>query len=350
MGERPVVIDLSNICCDRRLGDADDLARWERYTALLDSLSEHLGYPPATLAVADANLERKLDRADKVSFREAMSDGTVIVPDGDADAVVLREAHARQAYVVSKDRFVDYRTEHPWIDDNETDFLAWVPDPDHLVRIVPRSMGRHTGFSVSRAAEKAMLKERGLLRRRDDREWIITDVLEARYRCVNDRCLAAKLAPDDIGIPRREPDGTVVCPSCGSEVEPNGPRPRGLQLKLRAGGVEQRLSLYDGQTLVLGRGQTIPEGADPSLLVDGDSRRRISREHVELSLDGDRLTATDLDSTHGTSVRRWSGSDRPHGPPQPLEPGAPVHLGARDQLVVAELVVIERSGQRFGAR
>jgi hypothetical protein len=82
----------------------------------------------------------------------------VIVPDGDADAVVLREARARQAYVVSKDRFVDYRIEHPWIDDNETDFLAWVPDPDNLVRIVPRLMGRHTGFSVSRAAEKAMLK------------------------------------------------------------------------------------------------------------------------------------------------------------------------------------------------
>lgn len=350
MGERPVVIDLSNICCDRRLDDGDQLARWERYEALLRSLADHLGYVAEVLAVADANLERKLDAAGKRAFREAVRADKVVVPEGDADAVVLREARDRNAYVASKDRFVDYRVEHPWIDDNEEDFLAWVPDPDHLVRIVPRSMGRHTGFSVSRAVEKALLKERGLLRRRNDGERIVTDVLRDRYRCTNDSCLAAKLAPDDIGVPRREPDGRVVCPSCRRPVEPNGPRPQGLQLKFRAGSEEQRVSLYAEQSLQLGRGRTAPEGADPSLLLDDGLRRRISRQHVEVALAGDRIVATDLGSTHGTSLRRWSGSARAHGPSQPLEPGVAVNLGARDQLVVSGLVVVERSGQRFGAR
>jgi hypothetical protein len=43
MGEpRPVVIDLSNICCDRRLDDTGLLASWVRFEVLLDGLAGHL--------------------------------------------------------------------------------------------------------------------------------------------------------------------------------------------------------------------------------------------------------------------------------------------------------------------
>jgi hypothetical protein len=113
-------------------------------------------------------------------------------------------------------------------------------------------------------------------------------VLADRYRCANPSCLAAKLAPDDIGIPQREPDAKVVCSSCPQPVEANGARPRGLQLKLLANGREERLPVYDGQPLILVRGRTSPDGADPSLLRDEDERSRISREHVEVALVGDR--------------------------------------------------------------
>jgi hypothetical protein len=351
MGDpRPVVIDLSNICCDRRLDDAGSLASWVRFELLLEALAGHLGAEPVWTAVADDSLERKLPRDDRRQLRDALETGSVTVADGDADHDLLVQARRSNAIVVSNDRFVDYRREQEWIDGNTDDFLGWVPQRGGGLRVVPRDMGFHTGFSISRAAEKALLKDRGLLRRRDGREWIVTDVLADRYRCVNPSCLAAKLAPDDIGIPQREPDGTVVCPSCRQPVEANGPRPRGLQLKLLANGREERLPVYEGQPLTLGRGRTSPDGADPSLLLDEDERSRISREHVEVALVGDRLKVTDLGSTGGTQIRRWSREGRAHRPAQQLAAGVSIELGERDQLVLAQLVAVERSGQRFGAR
>ena len=344
------MIDLSNICCDRRLDDAELLASWARFEQLLDALAAHLDAEPVWMAVADDSLERKLPRDDRRQLRDAIGTGSVAVADGDADHDLLVHARRSNAIVVSNDRFVDYHREQPWIDGNSDDFLGWVPQRGGGLRVVPRAMGFHTGFSISRAAEKALLKDRGLLRRRDGREWIITDVLRDRYSCINPSCLAAKLAPEDIGIPQRERDGTVVCPSCRDPVEANGPRPRGLQLKLLADDREERLSVYDGQPLVLGRGKTSPEGADPSLLLDEGDRSRISREHVEVVLAGDRLKVTDLGSTGGTQIRRWSREDRTHRPAQPLAAGTSIELDERDQLVLAELVVVERSGQRFGAR
>ncbi len=351
MGElRPVAIDLSNICCDRRLDSDEALARWARFELLVDSLAEHLGGTPAWTAVADDSLERKLSRDDRRQLRDAIGTGSVTVADGDADHDLLIQARRSNAMTVSNDRFVDYRREQPWIDGNTEDFLGWVPQRGGGLRVVPRDMGFHTGFSISRAAEKALLKDRGLLRRRDGREWIVSDVLGDRYRCVNPSCLAAKLAPDDIGIPQREPNGVVVCPSCRQPVEANGPRPRGLQLKLLGNGREERLSVYDGQPLTLGRGRTSPNGADPSLLLDEDERTRISREHVEVALVGDRVKVTDLGSAGGTQIRRWSREGRMLRPAQRLATGASLEMDERDQLVLAELITVERSGQRFGAR
>jgi len=351
MGDpRPLIVDLSNICCDRRLDEGAALAAWSRFELLLAELADHLGGAPEWTAVADASLERKLTREDRRRVREAAHAGQVIIAEGDADRDVLLLARETGSVVVSNDRFVDYRREQPWIDGNTDDFLGWVPRRGGGLRVVPRDMGFHTGFSISRAAEQAMLKDRGLLRRRDGREWVVTDVLHDRYRCDNPSCLAAKLAPEDIGIPQREQDGTVDCPSCRRPVTPNGPRPRGLQLKLVADGREERVSVYEGQPLTLGRGRTAPDGADPSLLLDDAQRARISREHVEIAVTGDRLRVTDLGSTGGTQIRRWSREDRAHRPAQPLASGSDLELDERDQLVLANLIVVERSGQRFAAR
>ena len=347
---RPLIVDLSNICCDRRLDDGAVLAAWSRFERLLAELADHLSCPPEWTAVAVASLERKLTRQDRRRLSDAAHTGQVILAEGDADRDVLLLARESGSMVVSNDRFVDYRREQTWIDGNTDDFLGWVPRRGGGLRVVPRDMGFHTGFSISRAAEQAMLKDRGLLRRRDGREWVVTDVLRDRYRCDNATCLAAKLAPEDIGIPQREQDGTVVCPSCRRPVTPNGPRPRGLQLKLVADGREERVSVYEGQPLTLGRGRTAPDGADPSLLLDDAQRARISREHVEIAVTGDRLRVTDLGSTGGTRIRRWSREDRAHRPAQPLASGSDLELDERDQLVLANLIVVERSGQRFAAR
>ncbi len=347
---RPLIVDLSNICCDRRLDDGAVLAAWSRFERLLAELADHLSGPPQWTAVADASLERKLTREDRRRLSDAAHTGQVILAERDADRDVLLLARESGSVVVSNDRFVDYRREQPSIDGNTDDFLGWVPRRGGGLRVVPRDMGFHTGFSISRAAERAMLKDRGLLRRRDGREWVVTDVLQDRYRCGNPACLAAKLAPEDIGIPQREADNSVVCPSCRRPVTANGPRPHGLQLKLASSDREERLSVYEGQPLVLGRGKTAPLGADPSLLLDAEQRTRISRDHVEVAASDARLEVTDLGSTGGTQVRRWSSEDRMWRPAQRLAAGASLELGERDQVVLAELVTVERSGQRFGAR
>jgi hypothetical protein len=128
MGEpRPVVIDLSNICCDRRLDDTGSLSSWVRFELLLDALAAHLRTEPAWTAVADNSLERKLPRDDRRQLRDALGTGAVTMADGDADHDLLVQARRSSAIVVSNDRFVDNRREQAWIDGNTDDFLGWVP-------------------------------------------------------------------------------------------------------------------------------------------------------------------------------------------------------------------------------
>jgi pSer/pThr/pTyr-binding forkhead associated (FHA) protein len=350
MYERPtVVVDGSNVCCDRRFDDTGDLARWDRLVAVVEAYREHVDPDAVVLVIADANLERKLSRDDRRLMRSATSEGWYRSVDGDADAVVLREAREANACIISRDRFVDYRRQHDWIDDNDTLFYDWTRTAAGA-HVKQRNMGRHTGFSISRAAERTMLKERGLLDRSRGRERVRQTLLDRRYVCDNPMCLAAKLTPDDVGIPQRRRDGAPACPGCGKDVVDAGARLAGVQLRLITDDSEQRLQVTTSQSLELGRGQTTPDGLDPSLVLPAEDRCRISRQHLLLEFDGQHLVVTDLGSTGGTGLMRWDGAAEATAAPVPLTANEPVRLNSRDEVVLSGVIRIAHSGQRFAVR
>src|SRR6056297_2848226 len=105
---RRLIVDLSNICCDRRLDDGAALAAWSRFERLLAELADHLSGPPEWTAVADASLELKLTRDNRRRLRDAAHAGQVNIAEGDADRDVLLLAQESGSMVVSNDRFVDY--------------------------------------------------------------------------------------------------------------------------------------------------------------------------------------------------------------------------------------------------
>jgi hypothetical protein len=76
----------------------------------------------------------------------------------------------------------------------------------------------------------------------------------------------------------------------------------------------------------------------------------VSRQHLMMRLTqaGDanwRLSALDLNSTNGTTVERWTGSD--FGPARPVPADAETYLGTRDRLILGDAVLLRLSGKRY---
>ena len=50
-------------------------------------------------------------------------------------------------------------------------------------------------------------------------------------------------------------------------------------------------------------------------------------------------------STNGTTVERWTGSD--FGPPRPVPADTEISLGTRDRLILGDAVLLRLSGKRY---
>ena len=343
-GDDPqVIVDLSNVCRDESLGAAATKATWDRFVRVMKAWRDQIEPSPQGVAIADENLRFLFSGADRREFELAERSGLVRTVSGAADHEILRWAERSGAAVLSKDRFVGHRRQHPWIEGAVGRFFAWETDHSGMVRITARDMGVAAAYSLSRGEEADLLKERGLdPRRPSDRE-----LLTHAFRCTNRDCLTARFSPDRLLVPPARKQHQPVCPGCGRALEDLGPRPGAIEIVIEAGERElARKVVEDGGQLTLGRADVPNERGAEAARDFG----RVSRAHIGVSVERSRLRICDLESRNGTSIARWDSVARTFTEPEPLAAGERVELGHRDVAILADVLRVRRSGQQFAAR
>jgi hypothetical protein len=335
-----VVVDLSNLCRDRRLLPAGVKAD----LGLLDRLSEALeqsGHRVSGLkAIADRSLPPLLDSAGRRRLRE-MESGDVVEFSSLADERLLELAfgeHADQGTLVaSMDNFDDFRRTYPAIQGSTDRFIGWAPNGDGGLRVELRDMGVHSHRRLSRKEESAEFKARRL-----HRESVVRRAAATYFRCETADCLIAQLWPERLPELPRYDDRTdlFVCPGCEAPVVVGEPRPRGIQLIVFLHGAEQfRLLLEEDGSVAVGR-KDAPGCVGLDSRLPADATDAVSRSHVAFSLVNGRILVEDLGSRNGTVVRSVDGGDDVR-----LAAGTPQVVGRRHEVALPSGITIELSGR-----
>lgn len=339
-GDPQLIVDLSNVCRDEALGESPNKASWSRFERVMQAWQDQMGTIPQGVAIADENLRFLFGPADRRQFELAERSGLVRAVPGAADAEILRWAEASGAAVLSRDRFVGHRRQHPWIQGATDRFFRWERADSGDVRVVAADMGTAGKYSISRGEETDFLKGRGLdPRRESDRE-----LLAHAYRCTNPGCLTAKFSPDRLLVPPAKSERQPVCPGCKQPLEDLGPRPRAVELVIEHGeGELARKLLEEGSEITLGRSD-LPRPSDEQT---AQAVGRVSRSHLQVHIERSQLRIRDLESRNGTTVCRWDSVARSHSDPVKVAAGEQIELGHRDVALLGGAVRLRRSGQQF---
>ncbi len=336
-----MVVDLSNLCRDRRLlapGVRADATLIDRFVAALEASEVVFG---RLHYVADRSLPPLLDRAGKRRLREMEHEGTLEYS-AIADEDLLELAFGTDAdsltLVSSLDNFDDFRRSYPAIQGSTDRFIGWEPDADGRIRVFRRDMGIHAHHRLSRKEESEELKARRLRR-----QSLVRQATETYYRCESSTCLLAQLWPDRIpDLPRYDArDNRLVCSSCGGDLAVGEPRPAATQLIVFFMGTEQcRLLLDEGQRLEIGRTDAKDRiGLEARLGTEAAST--VSNQHVAFERRSGRVTVEDLGSRNGSVLRRLDGSQ----PDKRLLAGVPTAIGRNHSVALPSGITIELSGR-----
>lgn len=332
-----LLVDLSNVCRDERLGGGTT-PNWERYQRVLGAWRGQINASSQVLAVADESLMRHLEkRADKQAFIAALSSGEAIqVPD--ADPVLLDEARLTGAAVLSRDGFVGHRRRHDWIQGNAEHFWSWrIVRGD--VRVVRRDMKVRNQFTMTSAAEKDERKARGLLR--DDADIVLSRL----WRCAQVQC--ERSCDTILGDPPALRRGVAKCPSCGAPAVDMGPRESGRIFKLTSAGTElARFGLLDGSGVTLGRVTSRTE-AYRDIATASSQPSKISREHARLELRGGQAVVTDLASRNGTLLERWNPLEHRWDQGSRLDSHQAATMLPRDRVTFPGGIHVEQSAREY---
>lgn len=337
-----LAVDLSNVCRDPDLDPAGPIVTLARLDPLLAAWRHQAGTDGPVVLVADASLLRVLAPDDVQLLRAWERAGrATVVPE--ADPVLLHRAEREGLHVLSRDAYVDLRDDFPWIEANPERFWTWELRGGWPI-LVPADPVAVPRRQHSIQGERKALRRLGLdPQRPGDRDLLLT-----RWRCPSPSCLQARFHPAQLLVlPQRGPDGSARCPACTTPLEAIGRRRSTVQLVVseQASGDELlRVPLEEGHPVALGRGGS-SEGATPAIDVTvrlGPAGDVISRRHVELLLTAARRVQVRDRSTNGTE--RWAEGA---GRGEPVGDGAT--LGPADRLVLAGLVEVRLSGQRFVA-
>ena len=165
-------------------------------------------------------------------------------------------------------------------------------------------------------------------------------MLGRRWRCPDRRC---SLYDDSRGtnvlLPRMR-GGRPTCEIHGLELLDNGPRPAAVQLKvLHNGQCVSRFTVPASVQIPVGRA---PGGDGVTLghWLDGPEGRKVSRTHLVVSLDGERVLVRDA-STNGTRIELADGGTIK------LEHGTSRRIEVGDIIRLASNLALTRSGRRF---
>lgn len=343
-GPVELVVDLANVCRSEDIPPAGQTS-WSRLETLAESWAR---WPSAYLnprvkLIADSSLRTDLSSSDKRLLKQAENEGWAEVHDY-ADPVILDYGEEFSCLVLSRDQFVGFRRERPWIEASPDQFITWV-EADGGVDLRRAEWRDRTDYSVSRAAERDELKALRL----DPSSERGAALLRNVYRCDNPMCMRRAFGASDAEVaptPTSQP-GEPVCQSCNDPLTIVGRRAETAIVKVSAtSDVPQweRIPLSRDASLVVGRASD-----DLSLkgTVPDADRRRISRTHLRVTFDGHRVFVEDLGSSNGSEFRKWDQEDRSPRATERLREREPRELGPRDRVTLGGALMIERSGRRF---
>lgn len=339
-----LIIDVSNVCRNRGLGESGETATWGRLLAVLDEWNRwEYGFErPVVRLVADESLRRALSPEDRQALKRAEADGYAEVL-AYADPVILDLAERHGCAVLSNDQFVGHRRERPWLDGNADRFIQ-ADGNGHQVELRLVQLSLRSDYSVSRAEEGDELKARHI----DLKRGIGADLLEWVYRCDNRDCGRQAFAIEGaVTPPERAPDGSAACPGCGRPLTRVGTYVDTAIVKLtpvRSDADPIRIPVAHGASVLIGR--TSP-AFSLKVLLPADEFSRISRDHADVSFNGHCIALTDHGSSNGTSIERWLRAEKAYGDPERLVPNVTVHMRSRDRAVLGGVLILERSGRRF---
>ena len=339
-GTGAAIVDVSNVCWSAELPPVHRRNRPElgRLTTVVDAWRAVHGAGAELRLFADVSLPHCLTAQDARRWPGMVRDLAIELAPV-ADDPILRTAAGGAWTVLSRDRFIDHRREHPWIERHPERFLRWRV-VDGVTRFVPGDIRPAPRQLVSQLKEVKSLKSAGLDPRRN------RAVLSTAWRCDNDACVQAHNRQGALLLwPAVDAGGRAHCPVCSSRLLPLGPRAVTRQVVVCTAGERAellRFPLECGTPVMLGR-----ESAHGVSLggIDGAPARirRLSRQHVLLSLDETaRLTVVDLGSTNGSTLHRANAAAATR-----IAPGRPVRVGGTDHVQLAGVVELYLSGQRF---
>jgi FHA domain len=340
VGEAEFLLDLSNVVRSRR-ADGSQTASLHRLSRLLAALGRYAHDPQVRVyAVADQSLLSSArlftNQRERQSLR-VWRDARLLEVVADADVRLLELAEATGLRIVSGDRFRGHRDAFPWLQGSTKHVIEPVVDRAGGVTFRPRDLGVVAPWEISNSQEQDQLKKQGLLegRRRVPR-W---EVLGRRWRCPDRRC---SLYDDSRGtnvlLPRMR-GGRPTCEIHGLELLDDGPRSAAVQLKiLHNGQCVGRFTVPAGARIPVGRAPG--DGVMLGHWLDGPEGRKVSRTHLVVSLDGERVLVRDV-STNGTRINLAGGGkvELEHGTSHPVEVG--------DIIRLASNLALTRSGRRF---
>lgn len=182
---------------------------------------------------------------------------------------------------------------------------------------------------------------------KDNRIDLGSDLLRSFFRCENPTCVRRAFVPEGaVSAPERGSGGDAVCPGCKGRLTRVGDARKTAVIKLSALGRShaQRVPLPMGGTITIGRAAD-----DLSLrdLLEPEDLRRVSREHLRIDFGRGGVTATDLNSSNGSTISRWDRGSRESAPPVRLAAGVAADVRPKDVVIVAGVLSVERSGRRF---
>ena len=340
------VVDVSNVCWSPRIPPlGQQVPLLSRLKLVRECWLRLYGTVAPLTLIGDRSLQHTLPPHDRHRLHELVRSGELRLAPY-ADPVFLALARDQGLHVISADQFIDQRRDHPWIPGAADRFLSWTYDTDGL-RLVSSGIREVPEQDKSRQEEAKELSFEYKINVRDPAH---RRVLRSGWRCTTRSCIEAMSSPDRLlSWPRLGGDGAVLCPSCRQPLEDLEPRgvTKMIVVADRAGGEIVRFPISENLAIVIGRGN-LPYGINLEAggLPFPRARARVSRQHVKLQMIGSvrmlRLTAVDLASSNGTTIKRFGMSVE-----RRLAPGEEVVIGDKDELLLGGAVLVRQSGHRF---
>jgi hypothetical protein len=305
------VIDVANVCRDEAIpvpGRSGSFHVAARLRLVVEQWRRLYGKDTDLRFVTDHSLrddfswERAVDEWDEM-VREFAIEGQVT-----ADGHVLEYAAAERRFVISKDRFRDFRRKVPWIERQPDRFLC-VQVAGQALQFRPSGIKWEPDHVISNAEEEKQLQ--ALRYPKDGRASRRRTWLGTRWRCRDNRCRTARSEYGDrLLVPRPGPRDEPRCSDCGGRLEDLGPRSPWCEVKvMNAARTEDwgRFVIEAGPAIGVGRGRADHGVSLDTIVTDEDALGRISRQHVKLAVDSARvLSVVDTESSNRTVLR--------HGP------------------------------------